>query len=251
MHTESPVHLEFPNVISLFAQSHPYSRMGAFLLRWEDALFSWVVIAFLCVGGFLLGRKRAFYPGRLQSFAEMLVFAVDDFLCGLMGPQGREFVPFIGTLFVYIICMNLIGLVPMLHSATSNLSNTAALALCVFFYVHFTALRRLGLVGYFDHLSGKPRGGLALSIVLPLFMFFMHVISELIKPLTLSLRLRSNIFADDMLLAALSSFGLKGIPLALFCIVLVFIAAVVQAFVFSLLASVYFALFLVHEEEKA
>jgi F-type H+-transporting ATPase subunit a len=97
---------------------------------------------------------------------------------------------------------------------------------------------------------GKPRGGLALSIVLPLFMFFMHIVSELIKPVSLSLRLRSNIFADDMLLSALSGFGMKGLPLLLFSTFIVIISALVQALVFSLLSTIYFALFLVEEEPE-
>jgi len=188
--------------------------------------------------------------GRLQNALEAFVSLIDDFVCGIIGKDGRKFVPFIGTLFIYILCMNLAGLIPFMRSATSSLSTTFALALCVFFYVHYSAIKKLGFVGYLDHLMGKPRGGLALTIVLPLFMFFMHIVSELIKPVSLSLRLRSNIFADDMLLAALSGFGMKGLPLLLFCTFIVIISALVQALVFSLLSTIYFALFLVEEEPQ-
>ena len=79
-------------------------------------------------------------------------------------------------------------------------------------------------------------------------MLFMHIVSELIKPVSLSLRLRSNIFADDMLLTALAGFGIKGLPLLMFSTFIVIISALVQAVVFSLLSTIYFALFLVEEE---
>jgi F-type H+-transporting ATPase subunit a len=82
-------------------------------------------------------------------------------------------------------------------------------------------------------------------------MLFMHIVTELIKPVSLSLRLRSNIFADDMLLAALSGFGLKGLPFLFFSMFIVVIAAVVQAVVFSLLSTIYFAIFLVHDEDPS
>jgi len=81
-------------------------------------------------------------------------------------------------------------------------------------------------------------------------MFFMHVISELVRPLSLSLRLHGNIWGDDILLAVVAGFGLKGVPLLLFNMILVIVASIVQAFVFTLLTTIYFALILVHEDEK-
>ena len=78
----------------------------------------------------------------------------------------------------------------------------------------------------------------------------MHVISELVRPISLSLRLRSNIWGDDILLAVLAGFGLKGVPLLLFNMILVIIASIVQAVVFTLLTTIYFALILVHEKDE-
>jgi len=79
-------------------------------------------------------------------------------------------------------------------------------------------------------------------------MFFLHIISELIRPISLSLRLRSNIWGDDMLLAVLAGFGLKAVTLLFFNTLLTILAAVVQACVFCLLTTIYFALVLTHEE---
>jgi len=228
----------------------PQAHWVKYLLIWENVFFALLIVVFLTVIAYLGSRKKTIVPAnRLQTAVELFVSVVDDFVCGILGRQGREFTPFIGTLFIYILCMNLSGLIPFLRSATSSLSTTFALALCVFFYVHFAAMKKLGFIGYIDHMMNKPRGAMAATVILPVFMFLMHVVSELIKPVSLALRLRSNIFADDTLLMALSSFGLKGLPLLLFCTFIVVIAAVVQALVFSLLSTIYFALFLIEEPE--
>ena len=242
------MHSELPNLITILGGMFPGAAWARYLIIWENVFFALIIVIFLTAVAYFGSRKSLMIPRRLQNALEIFVSSVDDFVCGILGKSGRKFVPFIGTLFIYILCMNLAGLIPFLKSATSSLSTTFALALCVFFYVHYSAIKELGFIGYMDHLMGKPRGGLALSVILPLFMFFMHIISELIRPISLSLRLRSNIFADDMLLSALSGFGIKGLPLLLFSFFIVIISAFVQALVFSLLSTIYFALFLVEEE---
>jgi F-type H+-transporting ATPase subunit a len=173
---------------------------------------------------------------------EIFVSGIDSFVCGIIGPKGRRFVPFIGTLFIYILFMNLAGLIPFMKSPTTSWSTTAALALCVFVYVQYTALRELGLFRYLDHLAGKPRGALAFTIVIPLLVFLTHILSELVRPLTLSLRLLGNISGDDIVIAALGSSGLIWIPLLLFNMLLSVLTAVVQAVVFCVLSTIYFSL---------
>jgi len=143
--------------------------------------------------------------------------------------------------------MNLFGIIPFMKSSTTSWSTTLALALCVFFYVQYAALREHGLIGYIDHLMEKPRGFLAFSVVIPLLMLFLHVLAELVKPISLSLRLRSNIWGDDILLAIIAGFGLKGIPMLFFNTLLVVLAGVVQAVVFCLLTTIYFALVITEE----
>ena len=80
-------------------------------------------------------------------------------------------------------------------------------------------------------------------------MLILHIVSELVRPISLSLRLRSNIWGDDLLLSVLAGFGLGGVPLLVFSALLAILAAVVQAVVFSLLTTIYFALVLTHEED--
>jgi len=239
---------ELPNFVMMLAD-----RFGAhaFLERnswFEGAVFSLIAIAAITILAVIASRRASIVPGRLQVVVELFVGGVDKFVCGILGPKGRALTPFIGTLFVYILAMNIMSLVPFMKSPTSSWSTTLALSLSVFVYLQYTALRQLGLLGYADHMLGRPRGIVAATVLLPVFMFFLHSIGELIRPISLSLRLRSNIWGDDMLLAVLAGFGLKGAPLFLFNMFLVLIAAVVQACVFSLLTTIYFALVLTHEE---
>lgn len=214
----------------------------------QDILFSLIIIAALVSVSFIACRRSALVPGRMQNAAEIAFGGIDDFICGILGAKGRKYTPFIGTLFIYILCMNLTGLVPFMKSPTSSWSTTLALALCVFVYVQYSAVRDLGVLGYLDHLFGRPRGIVAFSVFIPVLMFFIHIVSEVIRPISLSLRLRSNIWGEDMLIGVLSGFGIKAVPLIVFSMVIIIIGAVVQAVVFSLLTAIYFALVLTHEE---
>ncbi len=239
---------ELPDIISILSGGIHNQPLRLFVLRWSNIIYACLAALFLVGAFWLAGRKRERIPGRLQGAAELLVSGIDSFLTGVLGSKGKRFTPFIGTLFLYILVMNFMGLIPFLKSPTANLSTTFALALCVFFYVQYTAFKELGFVGYFDHMMGKPRGAMLLSAIFPVFLFSLHLITELVRPLTLSLRLRSNIWGDDLLLVILSQFGIAGLPLFLFSMLLGIITAVVQAAVFCLLTSVYLAL-VMHEEE--
>jgi F-type H+-transporting ATPase subunit a len=240
---------ELPNILTILADKFPQVGWLANLRLWENVVFSLIIVAGLSVLAYFASRKNRPVPSGLQNVAEMLVGGLDDFVCGILGPKGRRYTPFIGTLFIYILLMNLFGLIPFMKSSTSSWSTTLALAMCVFLYVTYTGFKELGLWGYFDHLMGRPRGFLAFSVFFPLLMLCLHLTTELIRPITLSLRLRSNIWGDDLLLAVLAGFGLKGVPLLVFSTFIAIIASVVQAVVFCLLTTIYFALILNEEEE--
>jgi F-type H+-transporting ATPase subunit a len=241
-------HGEIPNLITFLAEHVKSAPFSGFLLKWENIIFSAIVLVIISLVAYFASKKISQVPSRLQGAFELFVAGVDDFVCGIIGHKGREFTPFIGTLFVYILFMNLLGLVPLMKSSTTSWSVTLSLALAVFVYVQYAGIKELGFLGYIDHLLGKPRGIMAFSVVMPLMMLFLHIVSELVRPISLSLRLRSNIWGDDMLLSLMSGFGIKGIPLLLFNSFLAILASVVQAIVFCLLATIYFALVLSHEE---
>lgn len=242
-------HPEFPNIIGLLADLNHGSPLGLFLHHWESLFYSLFVIFLLTWAARRITRERKIIPGRVQSFAEYLVTFVDDFVCGLMGPRGHSFTPFIGTLFIYILALNLIGLIPFFKSPTADLSTTLGLALIVFCYVQYTAFKELGGRTYLDHLMGQPRGMMAATLIMPIFMFVLHVVSEIVRPVSLSLRLRSNVFGDDVILALFASWGLKDGFMWLFPnFILVLLFSTIQAAVFCILTTVYLSLVMKHDE---
>ena len=240
---------ELPNIVTILAEKTHCTPLSTFLHTWENLVFSLIVIGAISIIVFFASVRIRPVPGRAQALCELYAGGIDDFVCGIIGPAGRKFVPFIGTLFIYILFMNLSGLVPLMKSSTSSWSTTMALALCVFFYLQYTSIREHGIIGYIDRLLGRPRGIIAATVFVPIMMLVLHMVSELVRPISLSLRLRSNIWGDDMLLAVLAGFGIKGVPILLFNSLLVVLASIVQALVFSLLTTIYFALALANEEE--
>jgi F-type H+-transporting ATPase subunit a len=240
---------EFPNIIGLMAEMNHGNALGHFLHTWETAIYALFVIVLLGWVSYLATRRPQTVPGRLQSAAEFFVTFVDDFVCSILGAKGRKFTPFIGTLFIYILVTNYIGLIPFFKSPNTEWSMTMGLSLVVFFYVQYTGFKELGFSGYFDHLMGSPRGAMAFTLIMPVFMLAVHIVSELIRPLSLSLRLRSNIYADDMILALFASWGLKDGFMWLFPnFFLALLAGTIQAAVFCILTLVYFSLVMKHEE---
>ena len=244
---ESSGHPEITSILTVIAHLFNNASITAFLDKWQNVLFSLIAAGLLILTVFILTRKLSPSPGRLQAAAEFIAGGIDDFICGILGPEGRKYTPFLGTLFLYIFVMNILGVIPFMRSPTASWSTTLALSLCVFCYVQFTALRTMGFLGYLDHLAGKPRGAIAFSVVLPLLILVLHILAEFIRPISLSLRLRSNIWGDDLLLVVLAGFGLKGILLLFVNTLSAILVALIQSVVFCLLSTIYFAMALVHE----
>jgi F-type H+-transporting ATPase subunit a len=247
---------ELPNFITLLSARWHDHPLVAWLHHWENLVFSLTVAATLSVIAWRYARRPSLLPRGGQNVLELLVEGIDQFVQGVIGPAGRAHTPFIGTLFLYIWLMNLSSLLPGFKPATATLNTTVGLALVVFGYVQWVGLRMNGPLKYFDHLAGSPRDVVGWALV-PL-MLPIHVLGELIKPLSLSLRLGFNVFAEDVLLAVLVGLGLTagmalhlpiGLPLQAFVVPLVLIFSTVQALVFSLLTTVYIALMLPHPEK--
>jgi len=245
---------EIPNAITLLSERWHDVPLIAVLHHWENLVFAALVGLVLSLVAWRYARRPATVPRGGQNLLELLVTGIDQLVCSVIGPQGRRFTPFIGTLFLYIWLMNLSVLIPFLKSSTASLNTTAGLAIVVFCYVQWIGMRANGAWKYLDHLAGSPRdlvGWLLVPLMLPI-----HVLGEFIKPLSLSLRLAFNVFAEDVLLAVLLGLGVTaglalhlpiGLPLQFFVVPLVLIFSTVQALVFSLLTTVYIALMLPHE----
>jgi F-type H+-transporting ATPase subunit a len=186
----------------------------------------------------------------------MVVEGLYNFIIDILGPKyGPRYVPFLGTLFIYILAMNLFGLIPFMDSPTSSLNVTVALALVVFIYSQYIGFKELGPLGWLDHMAGSPRTAIGWGLV-PL-MLPIHLMGELAKPISLACRLFGNIFGEDMLLVAFCSLGITilaathlpiGIPLHLPFIFLALLTSTLQALVFTVLRTIYFLLMLPHDD---
>ncbi len=226
-----------------------------FLELWINPIFAFLVAIFFTIVAIYVYSKRQMIPGRLQNFMEILVEGAYNFLQTILGNHARTYLPFLGTLFFYILALNFLGIIPLGHSPSTNINITASMAILVFLYAQWTGIRRLGVGGYLDHLAGQPRD--TVSWVLVPIMLPMHIIGELAKPLSLSLRLFGNITGEDVLVAAFVVLGVSalsfvhspvGLPLHIPFILLGILLSTIQALVFSLLSTIYILMMLPHEE---
>jgi F-type H+-transporting ATPase subunit a len=256
-------HPELPNLIHLLykALGGPAGEAPAWLEtlhRFGDLVYALLVAGLIILIVRLGTRKMTWVPRGAQNVVEAFIGGFHNFISGILGPEeARRYVPFLGTLFLYIWWMNLFGLVPLMRSPTAALSTTGALALCVFLYVQSIGIRRLGPAKYFAHLAGDPQdlvGWLLVPLMLPL-----HIIGECAKPVSLSLRLFGNILGEDVLIGVFAGLGVAllafmklpiGIPLHLPFILLALLMSTVQALVFTLLSTIYILQVLPHGHDE-
>ena len=159
-----------------------------------------LVWALLGLVSFLVVRKLALIPGRVQSLFEICFESIYSLNVDMFGDQARKYFPLFISLFIFIVVCNLLGLVPGFSSPTSDLSLTASLAIIVFVYYNYQGFRRRGL-GYLKHFLGPD---------LPWFLFpvraviaLLEIIAIFVRPFSLALRLFCNIMSKELLLAIL------------------------------------------------
>lgn len=235
------------------------THFGHTLHVWEKQII--LVIVVLLLGLFVWGTlgMRANIPGRVQSLVEMGVEGFYNFITGIMGEAGKKYVPFLGTLFLFIWVNNLMGIVPGFAAATSKFQTTVTLALVVFFYVNYVGIKEGGLKHFLWHLAGSPKD--AIGWVLFPLMLPLEIIGMLAKPLSLSLRLFGNIMGEDILVGVFLMLGISlmgafwpdplvGVPLHFPFLFLALLTGTIQALVFTLLSTIYIMLVLPHHEHE-
>jgi F-type H+-transporting ATPase subunit a len=189
---------------------------------------TWLLMAALGLFAWITTRHLATEPGPLQTAIEGVVASIEQAVAAVAPQQAQQLMPFIGTLWVFVLIANLSGLIPGVHSPTRDLSATAALAILVFLSAHWFGIRSQGLKGYLHHyLTPSP-------ILLPF-----HLISEVTRTIALAVRLFGNIMSLEMtaLLILLVAGFLAPIPILMLQIV----DALVQAYIFGMLALIYVA----------
>jgi F-type H+-transporting ATPase subunit a len=208
----------------------------------EGLCFSIVVCALLCLLAFLATRRLQRVPRGLQTVFEMAVSGLRGMVRSMAGPQGDRYVPFIGTAFLMIFLMNVMGVFPLGRSATMALSITAGMGITAFIMTVFFVIRDAGFGAVMKHLAG-PVWWLA-----PL-IFVAELLSMFVRPVSLSMRLYGNIYGEDNVIEAFIGLGEKYyIPYQFPILGLALLTAFLQAYIFTMLCTYYIASMTVHEE---
>lgn len=192
--------------------------------------YSWLAMAIL-IGLALAVRfsLKKTAPTGVQNLLETVVGGLENFVEDVMGPEGTHYLSLIGSLFLFILLCNLLGLIPGFDSPTANINTTLALALVSFTATHYIGLRRHG-IGYIKHFMG-PMWALA-----PL-MFPIELVSHLARVISLTFRLFGNMVAKHKLLLVLALLAPYIAPVPILGLGL--LVAFVQAGVFTLLTMLY------------
>jgi F-type H+-transporting ATPase subunit a len=192
--------------------------------------FTWLVMAVLVLGAWLVTRRLRsdLEITRWQNLLEVLVVGIQDQIRAVARQEPGPYLPFVGTMFLFIAVSNLLAVVPGYRAPTGSLSTTAALAICVFVAVPAFGMARQG-VGPFLRQYLRPT---------PLMLPF-NVIGEFSRTLALAVRLYGNIMSGAVLAAILLSLAPFFFPVLLQLLGL--LTGMVQAYIFAVLAMVYIA----------
>lgn len=206
-----------------------------------------LVMFLLLILGLLVYRKLKKVEERLVPSPKLSLVNIFELGCesllGLMeailGPQAKKYFPMLATLFIFIFVSNLLSVIPGFLPPTGSTNTTFACGLVVFFYFNYVGIREQGLVNYLKHFMGP------VIFIAPL-LFIIEVIGILVRPVSLALRLFGNMTGDHMVLGIFSDLVPIGVPV-LFLALGIFVSFI-QAFVFTLLSTIYVGLSLPQEE---
>lgn len=241
---------KFPNALTFVERFLKGSPWAEYLYQWESILFSLFIACVISLIFFMGTRRQDMIPNGFQNFMEWVVETFRSLTISVLGSDGEKYVPFLGTLFIYILSMNLLGLFPLMASPSSNLNITVALAICVFVLVQYLNIKNMGLKGFLYHLAGSPTNAIG-WLIAPL-MFPIELLTQISRPVTLALRLFGNILGEKILVAFFAMVGITLLyffPIQVPFMFLGLLTSVMQAMVFTLLTAIYILLSVPHSEE--
>lgn len=189
---------------------------------------TWVIIAVVWLIAWLLSRRLRINPGLVQSAVEGIIISIEDAIKEVAPQHARHLMPFIGSIWIFLVIANLSGLIPGVHAPTRDISATSALAIVVFLSTHWYGIRLQGLKRYLSHYI-KPS-----PILLPF-----HLIAEITRTVALAVRLFGNMMSLEM--AAMLFLMVAGFLAPVPILMLHIIEALVQAYIFGMLALIYVA----------
>lgn len=206
-----------------------------------------IVFALIALAFVVRSRLSVDNPGKLQIVFEDAIGALGGMLDDIVGPKGRNYLPLVGTIGVFILFSNLIGLIPGFMAPTSSINVTLGCALTVWTYYHVQGVKEQGLGSYLKHFAAPPGAPLFIApIMLPI-----ELISHMSRVLSLSLRLFGNIFGEELVILILFSIVPFVVPLPMMFLGL--ITSTLQAFIFVMLTMIYLggAVAVEHGHEEA
>ena len=204
---------------------------------WQTAVAGAIVVG---IGFYMARRATAGVPTKLQIFWELIVGSVSDQVESSLGPSYRRVVPLAVTIFMLVLCADWLEILPgVFHNTdyspapSADVNLTYAMGILVFILTNIASMRARGVGGYFAHFFRKP-----------VAMFPLHILEELVKPVTLGLRLFGNLFAGGIMIALLLALPIAFAPASAILTVVwklfdMFIG-VIQAFIFALLTILYY-----------
>jgi F-type H+-transporting ATPase subunit a len=187
---------------------------------------TWIIMVALLVVCRFATRGLRMQPDRRQAVLESLVLGIAQQIESIIHKDARPYVPMLGTLFIYLAIANLCGVLPGVEPPTGKLETPLALALIVFFSVHFFGVRARGVRGYLASFA-RPK-----LIMLPL-----NILSEVTRTFSLMVRLLGNVMSGEFVIALVIALAGLFVPVPL--MVLELLVGLVQAYIFAVLATVF------------
>jgi F-type H+-transporting ATPase subunit a len=234
--------------INIKPGEHIEWHIGGITLNGDTITGTLIAGAIILILGLLLRRSASTEkPGRIQLFFETVQAEVEAQVEDAMGVKTAPFVvPLAMTLFLFILIANWIAIIPTGHHPeyvpppASDVNLTYALALLVIVWMHIAGVRKNGVRKYYAHIFRKPR------VLIPL-----NILEEIMKPITLALRLFGNIFSGVIMVALIAALpaAVLWLPEVLWKLFDAFIG-LIQAFIFGLLTVLYFASLKPHDEHN-
>ena len=184
----------------------------------DTVVSTWIMMVIIVGAAAVAGRR---WPEALEMLVDFLI----DTISGVMGCPAGPYLPFLGTLTIFIAVANVIGVIPLVVSPTRDINTPTALSLIVFFSVYYFGIRAKGLGGYFKALST------------PIFMLPMELIGQVSRTLSLTLRLFGNVISTELIVAVVFMLIPLGVPILM--IAFSMITGILQAYIYTVLAAVY------------
>jgi F-type H+-transporting ATPase subunit a len=203
-------------------------------------VMSLIVVVVLGLVFGLASRKLSLVPSKRQAALELIIGLFEGLIMDTIGEQGKKYLPVIGSVGIFVFTCNMLGLIPGFMSPTSKLNVTLGCAMVVFTYYHWQGMKARGVLKYLKTFAGP------IPAIAPL-MLPIELISHFSRPVSLSLRLFGNIFAEDLLILVMASIIPFVLPLPF--MVMSILTALIQSFVFVLLSCIYIAGAVSHEGE--